>query len=65
MEAHADCVYGLVVIAQAQTSEDNQFEVVLALARISEKFNESNVDGILTTEAVPDDTALLDSIRDF
>ena len=53
------------VIAQAQTTEGNQIDVVLALARISEEFNECNVVGILATEAVVDASALLASIRDF
>ena len=53
------------VIAQAQTTEGNQIDVVLALARISEEFNESNVDGILTPEAMTYDSALLASIIEF
>ena len=53
------------VIAQAQTTEGNQIDVVLALAQISEEFNESNVDGILTAEAMADASDLLASIRDF
>ena len=53
------------VIAQAQTTEGNQIDVVLALAQISEEFNESNVGGILTAEAMADASALLASIRDF
>ena len=53
------------VIAQAQTIEGNQIDVVLVLARISEEFNECNVDGILATEAVANASALLASIRDF
>ena len=53
------------VIAQAQTTEGNQIDVVLALAQISEEFNECNVDGILATEAVANASALLASIRDF
>ena len=53
------------VIVQAQTTEGNQIDVVLALAWISEEFNECNVVGILATEAVVDASALLASIRDF
>ena len=53
------------VILQAQTTEGNQIDVVLALAWISEEFNECNVVGILATEAVVDASALLASIRDF
>ena len=53
------------IIAQAQTTKGNQIDVVLALAQISEEFNECNVDGILATEAVADASALLASIRDF
>ena len=53
------------VIAQAQTTEGNQIDVVLALARISEKLNEWNVDGTLAAEATADASALLASIRGF
>ena len=53
------------VIAQAQTTEGNQIDVVLALARISEELNEWNVDGILAAQATADASALLASIRGF
>ena len=53
------------VIAQAQTTEGNQIDFLIALARISEELNEWNVDGILAAEATADASALLVSIRDF
>ena len=53
------------VIVQAQTTEGNQIDVVLALARISEELNEWNVDGILAAQATADASALLASIRGF
>ena len=53
------------VIVQAQTTEGNQIDGVLALARISEELNEWNVDGMLAAEATADASALLASIREF